>query len=148
MWRFLFSDAKCVLRILIIIMLIFLTESLAIEAPKQKIVKVSSMDEFQKAVGDFVTIQLLKDIVIPFKNSSYTDGIMVQDVYSLIIEGNGFKLDGESENIPYNVIGPNAITISGSYVTINGLTVTNFGCNGGAISVMEGTNGSITNSFL
>ena len=40
------------------------------------------------------------------------------------------------------------MTVEQSDITINGLTVTNFGCFGGAITLKQGTTALISNSFL
>lgn len=151
MKRLLFRKTWWLLNLLLIgIILTFSTVSLPVESRKQKVVKVSTKHEFQRAVGDFVTIQLMNDIVIPFKNSSTTDvdSIRIVRRRGLVIEGNGFKVDGESKNVPKGDIGPSAITIIGGDITIKELVVTNFDCYGGSLLVTEGAKVSITNSVL
>ena len=117
---------------------------------EQKTIKVSTATEFQEAVGDYTTIVLANDIIIPWQNSTQEQyGIHVQQRKGLVIEGNGFKLDGDAEkSVPPNYIGPPAMTVEQSDITINGLTVTNFGCFGGAITLKQGTTALISNSFL
>lgn len=118
---------------------------------EQKTIKVSTATEFQEAVGDYTTIVLANDIIIPWQNSTQGTqyGIHVQQRKGLVIEGNGFKLDGDdAKSAPPNYNGPPAMTVEQSDITINDLTVTNFGCFGGAITLRQGTTALISNSFL
>lgn len=130
-----------------------LAEQNEIYRTEQKVVRVSTEEEFNEAIGDFTTVILTGDIFIKYQETgdSYQDnfnGIFANNKRSLLIEGGGYKIDGQSQNVPRGDWDQRCMTIVGGDVTVNDLTVTNCGCTDGAISVFEGAAVQITNSRI
>lgn len=144
---------KSVTRPCLCLLVLFLLTSTvnAFAVEEQKTIEVSTALEFQEAVGNFTTIILTKDIIIPWEDTDDggQNGILVENAHGLVIEANGFTIDGDAENsVPQGEIGPPAITVVGGDISINSLTVTNFGCFGGAITLKEGVKALVTNSLV
>ena len=71
--------------------------------PKQTVIEVTTQAEFIDAIGDFVTISMkgnidLTDSYSPLYYGTPT-GTVILNVTGLVIEGNGFSLDGGWEGI-------------------------------------------------
>ena len=118
----------------------------------QVVVHVSSLEEFNEAIGDFTTVVLTSDIFVEYESGpvymeNYS-GIIANNIQGLVIEGGGHKINGRAQDVDPNYSNQRCFTIIGGNVAINDLVIENCASTDGALSIYENADVRVENSHL